>query len=410
MEEYRCPLASPSTLTESETTPDQGICKRKSSFFDDQEKRFDQSPKRSCSKKDAHFDKHALNQNTECGGIVISTEPKRLCSSGNENKEDEEFVSIENDSLHALAEANSSPHAMNPTNFIKIPIRIAHISRIIGSNGETVRDIQRKAGCSIDIRGKGNNRKGYEGSNEPLHARITGDTYGIDAATGMIRAIIDDIDGYSYTDSNEAEGVSIKTSSPERKTVVEVNKSCMYKGRADDALHGQRGNSRFEPLDHANTGRIGSIKLSPVYCRIHFPPWLVYDDSSKARLHRECILNSICLTFIANPVSKVFSSRCCIILAEDYLQNNGLNISRIGFNTYCAIEISEWRRTGCSLHHYDPTHLLVQSYENGSSLDAKQNIRRAKDDVENILLDYIHNGESMHSVRPFFRDQKFIFI
>ncbi|KAL7522506.1 hypothetical protein ACHAWX_007201 [Stephanocyclus meneghinianus] len=305
-DENRCPLASPSTLTESETTPDQsskqGICKRKSSFFDDQEKRLDQSPKRSCFKKDGHFGRNSLNQNTECGDI-IAAEPKRLYSSDNGNKKDEEIVSMENDSLHGFAKAKSSPLAKNPTNFVKIPIQIAHISRIIGSNGEIIRDIQTKTGCMIDIRGKGNTRNGYEGSNEPLHARITGDTSGIDAATGMIRAIIDAIDGYSHTASNESEGVSIKTSSPERKSVVEVNTSYMIKDRVDDALHCQRGNSRCE----TSNGVIGRNKLSSVYCRIHFPPWLVYDDSSKARLHRECTVNSICVTYTLNPVSK-----CCL--------------------------------------------------------------------------------------------------
>lgn len=98
----------------------------------------------------------------------------------------------------------------------------------------------------------------------------------------------------------------------------------------------------------------------------------------------------------------LFTSRCCLFLAEDYLQNNGLNISRIGSNTNCAIEISESRRTGYSSNNYDPTYLFVQSYESGSFFDAKQNIRRAKDDVENILLDHIHNGESMHSLRYIF--------
>eukprot|EP00804_Cyclotella_cryptica_P016816 CCRYP_001808-RA/>CCRYP_001808-RA protein AED:0.02 eAED:0.02 QI:136/1/1/1/1/1/4/2242/969 len=352
IDQCTCPLASPSTLTVSDTTPDQssqgGMYKRKPSFFDDQEKRLEQSPKRSCSKRDAHFAASTPTEQSECERHIV-TNSNLLHSSDHYNEEDGVSLSTKKDSRHALAETSSSPYTKNTSNCVKIPIRIAHISHILGPNGEIVQDIQRKTGCIIDIRGKGHIRRGFETSNEPLHAKITGDTHGaIEAARGMIRAIIHEIDGCSSNDPNEAEAFSIEKSSPERTSVIELNK---------------RQNSSFEPLDQTNNGVIGSTNLKSVYCRLYFPPWLVYDDPTKARLHH-------------------------------YLQNNVLSISRIGFRTKCTIEIGEWKRTGTPFHHYDPTHLFIQSNDNSSFFHAKLNISRAKEDVENILIGYIHNDGS----------------
>jgi len=66
----------------------------------------------------------------------------------------------------------------------------------------------------------------------------------------------------------------------------------------------------------------------------------------------------------------------------------------IGTNTNCFLEINEWTKRGISLPFYDPSYIFIKA---NTCLDATQtnnNLRHAKEDIEDTLLEYIHKGLS----------------
>jgi hypothetical protein len=61
------------------------------------------------------------------------------------------------------------------------------------------------------------------------------------------------------------------------------------------SLHGSSsyvGSGRRFDISVALNADNRPVAKGAVYCKINIPPWLVYDDSSRARLHRECIAAS----------------------------------------------------------------------------------------------------------------------
>ena len=192
-------LASPSTLTISETTMEmhshdndsqQNGHKRKS----DNQDVSSANMKRSCS-KDAFG--HALSVKS-----VDTANPA---------------VTLKQFLPHSNVSRNS-----NGKENIKVQIRQEAVRYVVGTNGQTIEDIQKRTGCKIFIP-----PKRYNGSNEPLCATITGESSSaIEKASEMINSIIDKATNCTSPSGN-------------------------------------------------------------YYCKVNIPPWLVYDDVSKARLHRE---------------------------------------------------------------------------------------------------------------------------
>lgn len=56
--------------------------------------------------------------------------------------------------------------------FTTLPLKSEQISRIVGTNGANIKEVEQNSGSQISIRGKGSKRVDYP--DEPLHARITG--------------------------------------------------------------------------------------------------------------------------------------------------------------------------------------------------------------------------------------------
>jgi hypothetical protein len=193
--------------------------------------------------------------------------PKRLYSSPDRNKHKncEEMASVGSEKVHRFAEANTSPHCL------KIPILPEHVPRILGTKGHTIMNIQSKTGCIIDIRGKGAQRGT---SNEPLHAKVTGDTpSAIEAAAARIRLIISGCEMSDHVD------VFTKNVSTEHSVAPTDQKYAYYE---------------------VNERTKSDTKPNNLYCRLNFPPWLVYDNFTKDRLHCKSLLQS----------SSVFDALC----------------------------------------------------------------------------------------------------
>jgi hypothetical protein len=70
----------------------------------------------------------------------------------------------------------------------------------------------------------------------------------------------------------------------------------------------------------------------------------------------------------------------------DYLQNNEDNLDRIGHKTSCCLETRDWKGLNLPV---DPSFVYIAT----TQFDAKKNLVRAKEDVENVLINYIHRGE-----------------
>ena len=66
-------------------------------------------------------------------------------------------------------------------------------------------------------------------------------------------------------------------------------------------------------------------------------------------------------------------------------------MNRIGTDTNCFLEINEWTNRGIALPFYDPSYIFIKA---NACLDANSNLRRAKEDIEDILREYIHKGLS----------------
>lgn len=83
-------------------------------------------------------------------------------------------------------------------------------------------------------------------------------------------------------------------------------------------------------------------------------------------------------------------SNCRNLLNDiaDFLQNSGI-IERIAHNSNCIIELHDWKRFRVDMPFYDPTHVRIEANPN---LGAKDNLRRAKEEIENVLVDFIHKG------------------
>jgi rRNA processing protein Krr1/Pno1 len=141
-------------------------------------------------------------------------------------------------------------------NLVTIPLRREHITRIVGSKGSIVKDLEKKSGCSIAIDGKGSSP----------HARIVGsNSFGVKVAVELIESRIREIEREDGEEGEIVEPTSLHGSS-----------SYVDSGRRFDTSVALNADNR-------------PVAKGGVYCKINIPPWLVYDDSSKARLHRECI-------------------------------------------------------------------------------------------------------------------------
>lgn len=124
-------------------------------------------------------------------------------------------------------------------NCAKFPLTVDQIPILVGKNGDIINEIERKSSCKISIRGRGNKIRGVDDyHDEPLHARVVGDSNGVKEAIEFIKGTLGGKDLSDLTHPERSYG----------PVQLEGNQPC---------------------------------------CKIHFPPWLVYDDSSKARLHRE---------------------------------------------------------------------------------------------------------------------------
>jgi hypothetical protein len=308
IEKRRCPVASPSTLTNSDTTmeqPNSGIRSNQSSQKRKTDHR-DESPgqiKRSCSKSDG----------------PTWTPPKRL------SVRDQEPIPKQ---LYPYCSMSDTGAASNDCR-VEIPLQDEHVSDIIGPNGQVIRDIQNQTGCIVDIIGKGIKRRGFDNSTQPLHARIVGKSAAaVDRAAGMIQCIMNgnkivpleawqvpfivgpngqvvneiqkqtgcviDIRGKGnkrkdYDDSNQPLHARIAG-----KTPAAVDRAAeIIQGIIDGKSLKDIVNTESHPysVSHhgCNDGLPNQVNPRGMYCKVNFPPWLVYDDSTKARLHRKWI-------------------------------------------------------------------------------------------------------------------------
>lgn len=81
----------------------------------------------------------------------------------------------------------------------------------------------------------------------------------------------------------------------------------------------------------------------------------------------------------------------CFACSQDFLSNK---TGPIGYNTNCSIKIRDSKNNSAILPFYDPSHLCIESNKNVSYLDAKNNLQRAKEQVEDILIEYIKGDNS----------------
>lgn len=208
-------LASPSTLTISETTMEMP-----SHDNDSQEKRH----KRKSGNQDVGSGNTKRSCSKDASAHALSVKPVDAANPTVTPKQSHPY-------------ANISGKDSNGKENIKVPIRQEAVRFVVGTHGQIIGDIQKRTGCEISIPPKGHN-----GSNEPLYATITGgSTSAIEKASEMIKSIINETANCSPSGSN--------------------------------------------------------------YCKVNIPPWLVYDDISKARLHRE----------FESCLEVYFTAICCLI-------------------------------------------------------------------------------------------------
>jgi polyribonucleotide nucleotidyltransferase len=139
-----------------------------------------------------------------------------------------------------------------------IPLQSEHIGRIVGTKGLIVKDLEKKSDCSIDIE----DRRGCF-----PHARITGSySFDVKVAVELIQTRIREIEREDAKEGKIVEPTFMHGSS----------------FHADNR-------SRFDTSGALNADNRPVVAKRGIYCKINIPPWLVYDDSSKARLHREYI-------------------------------------------------------------------------------------------------------------------------
>ena len=222
LDQPRCLVTSPSTLTHSDTTVEQthsdlhsqhSGSKRK--YVDDQARSTEQM-KRSCLKSEG----------------PMWTPPSRLQGTAQ--------PSMIPQPLHSFSGRQEKLEETH--NFMKIPLQPHHAPLIVGSNGHFIKDIERQTGCFVRIQGKGNKFDKFA-SNEPLHVKIAGTTSGIEKASGIIHTIIAQVDKSNDLPKATYNSYTTNTADPDRD--------------------------------------------STLFCKVHFPTWLVHDDSSRARLHCE---------------------------------------------------------------------------------------------------------------------------
>ncbi|KAL7505756.1 hypothetical protein ACHAXN_006671 [Cyclotella atomus] len=226
------------------------------------------------------------------------------------------------------------------------------LPKLFGPGGLVIQDIRLKSGCSILLRGKGT-ESNIEGDG-PTHAKIVGAAENITKAKHMIQAAL----------AGNNEGTSIKLiqfrlreNEREDAEEGEIAEPTSMHGNSSCANNG----SRFDTSVSLNEDN-RPVPQSGIYCKIFIPPWLVYDGPSKARLHH-------------------------------FLLNHEISLDRIGRQRNCVIEIRDWILCDIQMPFYDPSHILIQSKEH-LHLNAKDNLRFAKHDVENILQEYIHKDGS----------------
>eukprot|EP00970_Alexandrium_tamarense_P020421 scaffold15216_cov241-Alexandrium_tamarense.AAC.2 len=95
-------------------------------------------------------------------------------------------------------------------------------------------------------------------------------------------------------------------------------------------------------------------------CRVHFPPWLVYDSASKDRL------------FL-------------------FLTRKPNHLNNIGLRSHCTLEIKKWEGSG---QQYDAVFVVIKAKQ-GVIGDSVHSIQAAKEQLEDLLLEYIDFDGSM---------------
>jgi hypothetical protein len=130
-EHEQCPMASPSTLTLSDTMTGQ-------------------------PNSDAHSQQNSHKRKFKPSQLEESTEQKRPCSYA----EDIKYT------------PNQCLSGSRGDFVANIPLGLHHVPQLIGTGGQTVTEIESATGCGIEIRGRGSKHH----SDEPLHAKVTGNT------------------------------------------------------------------------------------------------------------------------------------------------------------------------------------------------------------------------------------------
>ena len=221
-DEPRCPLASPSTLTRSDTTLEHSHSDLHSQQSGSKRKVFYQNDARSKLKWSPPDPRSELKW----------TPPK-----SSPGKEQSTLILKP---LHSFSTRRE--RVEEAQNCLKIPLQQHQVPLIVGSSGHFIKKIERETSCLVSIQGKGNKFDKFA-SNEPLHAKIVGTAYAVEKASEIIHSVIAKVD--------------------ESNNISKASYDIFASHVADSDQH------------------------SALFCKVHFPIWLVRDDSCRAQLYRE---------------------------------------------------------------------------------------------------------------------------